>query len=93
MTTRAGLYILTLFDDFGGSYGNFSMLRTLDLFFFVALLVISVVEMVSICYIYGLDNFCSDIQIMIKKPVGMFWRICWKFVSPTLLTVRAFMKI
>jgi SNF family Na+-dependent transporter len=62
-------------------------------YFFVALLVISVVEMVSICYIYGLDNFCSDIQIMIKKPVGMFWRICWKFVSPTLLTVRAFMKI
>ncbi|CBY35674.1 unnamed protein product [Oikopleura dioica] len=71
MTTRAGLYILTLFDDFGGSY---------------ALLVISVAEMVSICFIYGLDNFCSDIQIMIKRPVGMFWRICWKFVSPVLLT-------
>lgn len=48
--------------------------------------------MVSICFIYGLDNFCSDIQIMIKRPVGMFWRLCWKFVSPVLLTVRSFIK-
>lgn len=71
MVTQGGIYILTLFDDFAGTY---------------ALLFSSITEMLVISYVYGIENFCMDIKLMINRDVGKFWRICWQFVSPALLS-------
>lgn len=71
MVTEGGLYILTLFDDFGGTY---------------ALLVSSITEMLVITWVYGLDNFCLDIRLMLKRDVHTYWKICWQYVSPALLS-------
>jgi solute carrier family 6 amino acid transporter-like protein 5/7/9/14 len=71
MVTQGGIYILTLFDDFAGTY---------------ALLISSITEMLVISHVYGIDNFCTDIKLMIKQDVGKFWRVCWQYISPALLS-------
>lgn len=71
MVTEGGIYILTLFDDFAGTY---------------ALLISSITEMLVISYVYGVDNFCMDIKLMINRDVHKFWRYCWQFISPVLLS-------
>ena len=35
----------------------------------------------------GIDQFCSDIHKMIGYLPGLYWRICWKFLTPTFLLV------
>uniref|UniRef100_A0A673Y1X6 Transporter n=1 Tax=Salmo trutta TaxID=8032 RepID=A0A673Y1X6_SALTR len=34
----------------------------------------------------GLQRFCEDIEMMIGFQPNRFWRICWAFVTPTILT-------
>jgi len=75
MVTNGGIYILTLFDDFAGTY---------------ALLVVSITEMLVVTWVYGIENFCLDIKLMIKKDVSVYWRICWQYVSPALLSFVLF---
>jgi len=75
MVTNGGIYILTLFDDFAGTY---------------ALLVVSITEMLVVTWVYGIENFCLDIKLMIGKDVSAYWRICWKFISPALLSFVLF---
>ena len=53
-----------------------------------ALLFSSITEMLVISYVYGIENFCMDIKLMINRDVGKFWRVCWQFVSPALLSVN-----
>lgn len=36
----------------------------------------------------GVDRFSSDIQQMMGFKPGLYWRLCWKFVSPAFLLVR-----
>ncbi len=38
----------------------------------------------------GLQRFCEDIEMMIGFQPNRFWRICWAFVTPTILTVFLF---
>lgn len=38
----------------------------------------------------GLQRFCEDIEMMIGFQPNRFWRLCWAFVTPTILTVWAF---
>lgn len=35
----------------------------------------------------GLQRFCEDIEMMIGFQPNRFWRLCWAFVTPTILTV------
>jgi solute carrier family 6 amino acid transporter-like protein 5/7/9/14 len=72
MVTQGGIYILTLFDDFGGTY---------------ALLVSSITEMLVISWVYGIDNFCLDIKLMLKRDVPGYWKVCWRYIFPMMLSV------
>lgn len=45
----------------------------------------------SVCA--GLQRFCEDIEMMIGFQPNRFWRICWGFVTPTILTVCLFLLI
>ncbi|KAG7250376.1 hypothetical protein CRUP_004439, partial [Coryphaenoides rupestris] len=33
----------------------------------------------------GVDRFSEDIERMMGFKPGLYWRLCWKFVSPTFL--------
>ncbi|CAG5849281.1 unnamed protein product [Menidia menidia] len=35
---------------------------------------------------YCLERFCEDIEMMIGFQPNRFWRVCWAFVTPTILT-------
>lgn len=36
----------------------------------------------------GVDRFSDDIEEMIGQRPGLYWRLCWKFVSPCFLLVQ-----
>ncbi|XP_016370139.1 sodium- and chloride-dependent glycine transporter 2-like [Sinocyclocheilus rhinocerous] len=71
MITESGMYMLQLVDTFAASY---------------SLVIIAIFELIGISYIYGLQRFCEDIEMMIGFQPNKFWRICWAFVTPTILT-------
>ncbi|XP_064169085.1 sodium- and chloride-dependent glycine transporter 2-like isoform X1 [Anguilla rostrata] len=71
MITESGMYMLQLVDTFAASY---------------SLVIIAIFELVGVSYIYGLQRFCEDIEMMIGFQPNRFWRICWAFVTPTILT-------
>jgi len=55
------------------------------------LLFVAVMELFGVCYIYGGNRFIEDIEMMIGKKSWWFWiywRACWFFITPLLLTVR-----
>jgi hypothetical protein len=39
-------------------------------------------ETVSICWIYGVENFQNNIQEMFNVRPNIFWKICWKYLAP-----------
>lgn len=65
--TQGGLHVLTLADYFGGTM----------LVFFLATF-----EIVGVFWIYGLENFCWDVEFMLKRKISWFWRISWFIVMP-----------
>ncbi|KAM6980917.1 sodium- and chloride-dependent glycine transporter 2 [Aplochiton taeniatus] len=71
MITENGMYMLQLVDTYAASY---------------SLVIIAIFELVGISYLYGLQRFCEDIEMMIGFQPSRFWRICWAFVTPTILT-------
>ncbi|XP_071771487.1 sodium- and chloride-dependent glycine transporter 2 [Centroberyx gerrardi] len=71
MITESGMYMLQLVDTFAASY---------------SLVIIAIFELVGVSYLYGLQRFCEDIEMMIGFQPNRFWRICWAFVTPTILT-------
>nr|A7Y2X0.1 RecName: Full=Sodium- and chloride-dependent glycine transporter 2; Short=GlyT-2; Short=GlyT2; Short=xGlyT2; AltName: Full=Solute carrier family 6 member 5 [Xenopus laevis]ABV03173.1 glycine transporter 2 [Xenopus laevis] len=71
MITQGGIYMLQLVDNYAASY---------------SLVIIAIFELVGISYIYGLQRFCEDIEMMIGFQPSRFWKICWAFVTPTILT-------
>uniref|UniRef100_A0A5F4WCY7 Transporter n=1 Tax=Callithrix jacchus TaxID=9483 RepID=A0A5F4WCY7_CALJA len=71
MITQGGIYMFQLVDTYAASY---------------ALVIIAIFELVGISYVYGLQRFCEDIEMMIGFQPNMFWKVCWAFVTPTILT-------
>uniref|UniRef100_A0A8C9WQE7 Transporter n=1 Tax=Scleropages formosus TaxID=113540 RepID=A0A8C9WQE7_SCLFO len=76
MITENGMYMLQLVDTFAASY---------------SLIIIAIFELIGVSYIYGLQRFCEDIEMMIGFQPNKFWRMCWAFVTPTILTVRSYL--
>ncbi|KAI4830184.1 hypothetical protein KUCAC02_001834, partial [Chaenocephalus aceratus] len=71
MITENGMFMLQLVDTYAASY---------------SLVIIAICELLGISYLYGLQRFCEDIEMMIGFQPNRFWRICWGFVTPTILT-------
>lgn len=41
-----------------------------------------------VLFLSGISRFSSDIQAMLGKAPGLFWRVCWVAISPAFLAVR-----
>lgn len=67
------MYWLQLFDWYAAS---------------ISVILICLVETIIVGWIYGIHNFVRDIEFMIGNPVGYCWIMCWKYITPTILTVR-----
>lgn len=69
-TTPNGQYLINLLDFYGAS--------------FVAL-ILAIIELITVSWIYGVDRFCNDIEFMLKRKTGSYWRVCWKFITPFIM--------
>ncbi|CAH1119399.1 unnamed protein product [Phaedon cochleariae] len=63
----AGSYVFVLFDNYCGTY---------------PLLIIAFFECIGVSYVYGLKRFADDIEMMTGSRPGLYWLICWKYLSP-----------
>uniref|UniRef100_A0A8B9L6A5 Transporter n=1 Tax=Astyanax mexicanus TaxID=7994 RepID=A0A8B9L6A5_ASTMX len=68
--TNGGIYVFTLLDHFAAG---------------TSILFGVLIEAIGIAWFYGVDRFSDDIQEMIGHRPGLYWRLCWKFVSPCFL--------
>lgn len=68
--TQSGLHILDLVDYYGATFVAFNLV---------------IFELITFCYIYGVDRLCLDIKFMLKFRPGFYWRICWRFLTPSLM--------
>lgn len=53
----------------------------------LAILFVVFVEAAGVFWFYGVDRFSSDVEMMLGKRPGLFWRICWTYISPVFLLV------
>ncbi|KAH8329928.1 hypothetical protein KR067_008117, partial [Drosophila pandora] len=70
--TPGGQWILTLVDFYGGTYVVF---------------ILAIFELAGIVWIYGLQNFCDDIEFMCNRRVSLYWRMCWSFFTPVMMII------
>ncbi|XP_036319929.1 sodium-dependent nutrient amino acid transporter 1 isoform X2 [Rhagoletis pomonella] len=70
--TPGGQWILNLVDFYGGTFVIFGL---------------AILETISISWIYGINNFCDDVEFMTKKQVSLYWRSCWGFFTPLLMII------
>jgi len=68
--TPGGFYIFSLLENYAA---GLSLLTTV---FF---------EAVAVSWVYGLKYFSEDVYAMLGHRPGLYWKICWKFVSPCFL--------
>ncbi|XP_072357624.1 sodium- and chloride-dependent neutral and basic amino acid transporter B(0+)-like [Scyliorhinus torazame] len=71
--TEAGIYWLNLVDYFCTGW---------------ILIITALLEVIGLNWIYGVNRFIKDIEMMIGKRTWLFWlwwRACWTFIAPCLL--------
>uniref|UniRef100_A0A8B9HXS5 Solute carrier family 6 member 20 n=1 Tax=Astyanax mexicanus TaxID=7994 RepID=A0A8B9HXS5_ASTMX len=69
-TTPAGNYWFTMFNEYGATF---------------SLLFIVLIEVFTVSYIYGLKRFEKDVEDMLGRRPGWYWKVMWAAVSPLLL--------
>ena len=68
---QSGLHILALVDYYGSTFIAFNLV---------------VFELITFCYIYGVDRMCKDIKFMLGFTPNIYWRTCWKYLTPSFMT-------
>ncbi|XP_046404080.1 sodium-dependent nutrient amino acid transporter 1-like [Ischnura elegans] len=70
--TPGGQFILTLVDYHGSSF---------------VVYILSTFEVIGVMWVYGMGNFCEDIEFILGFKVNAYWRICWAILIPVFLPV------
>nr|CAD7587709.1 unnamed protein product [Timema genevievae] len=71
-TTYGGVYLVNLLNVYGPG---------------ISILFVVFVEAAGVCWFYGVDRFSHDIEKMIGHRPGLYWRVCWSYISPVFLLV------
>lgn len=67
---QGGQFLINFLDFYGAS--------------FVAL-ILAIFELITVAWIYGVDRFCNDIEFMLGRKTGWYWRACWGFITPVIM--------
>ncbi|XP_014662994.1 PREDICTED: sodium-dependent neutral amino acid transporter B(0)AT2-like [Priapulus caudatus] len=70
--TRAGEYWVKVFDSYGATFG---------------LILVAFFEIISVTYVYGINQFSNDLETMVGKKPGLYWNMTWRFFSPAIMVV------
>ncbi|CAL4097561.1 unnamed protein product [Meganyctiphanes norvegica] len=76
--TPQGQFILTLVDHYGGT---------------IIIFILAVAEVIAVQWVYGVNNFCRDIEFMLNRKTGYYWKFCWAVFIPVILTIIFFYKM
>ncbi|CAB3364110.1 Hypothetical predicted protein [Cloeon dipterum] len=68
--TPGGIYMFHLFDTYAAG---------------ISLLCSALFECVAVSWFYGLEKLSKDVEAMLGFRPGLYWRVCWKFISPSFL--------
>lgn len=69
---QGGVYLVNLLNVYGPG---------------LSILFVVFVESAGVFWFYGVDNFSSDVEMMLGQRPGLYWRICWMYISPVFLLV------
>lgn len=70
------------------TYGGNFLVTFLDTFATSpALMLIVMMEAISVAWFYNMDKFIIQNEEMFGVRANWFWRICWKFISPSIIFV------
>ena len=53
-------------------------------------LMVGFLELIVVCYIYGINRFCSDIELMLGYRPNKTIQFLWLGVTPTVIGVRTY---
>lgn len=48
--------------------------------------ILAIAELYTFSYIYGVDRLCADIEFMLGFRPNFYWRWCWKYITPLLMS-------
>uniref|UniRef100_UPI00358FA78A sodium- and chloride-dependent GABA transporter ine-like isoform X2 n=1 Tax=Myxine glutinosa TaxID=7769 RepID=UPI00358FA78A len=72
MVTQAGIYFFQLVDHHSSV---------------VTLVFIAFFEVTAVCWLYGVPLLSRNVEEMTGKRPALFFRVCWYFLSPCLVTI------
>ncbi|XP_065073601.1 sodium-dependent nutrient amino acid transporter 1-like [Ochlerotatus camptorhynchus] len=64
--TPGGLNVLDVIDYYGVTFPTLTLI---------------ILEVITFCWIYGVNRICVDIKFMLGIKTGIFWRVCWGFLT------------
>ncbi|KAG8186626.1 hypothetical protein JTE90_021778 [Oedothorax gibbosus] len=65
--TQGGIYVVQLMDWYSAAF---------------SLMVISLLETIAVAWVYGVDRFLLDIKLMTNRTPSIWWKLCWRFITP-----------
>ncbi|XP_068216771.1 sodium-dependent nutrient amino acid transporter 1-like [Palaemon carinicauda] len=69
-TIPEGQHILTIVNYYGGG---------------MPVIFLMIFELIGVMWIYGIKNFLRDIEFMLNRKMGIYWKVCWVFFNPLFL--------
>ncbi|XP_069913023.1 sodium-dependent dopamine transporter [Oryctolagus cuniculus] len=76
--TNGGIYVFTLLDHFAAG---------------TSILFGVLIEAIGVAWFYGVGQFSDDIKQMTGQRPSLYWRLCWKLVSPCFLLFMVVVSI
>ncbi|XP_061624235.1 solute carrier family 6 member 4b isoform X3 [Phyllopteryx taeniolatus] len=67
---QGGAYVVKLLEEFGVG---------------CSIIAVGFLEAIAVSWFYGVNRFSNDVQAMLGKAPGLFWKVCWVAISPAFL--------
>lgn len=49
--------------------------------------ILAALEIIAVQWVYGVNRFCRDIEFMLNRKTGYYWKFCWAILIPLVLIV------
>ncbi|CAL4164006.1 unnamed protein product, partial [Meganyctiphanes norvegica] len=53
----------------------------------IPILLFAIFEIITISWIYGVNNLCRDIEFMLERKTNYYWKFCWAILIPIILPI------
>ncbi|CAH1777693.1 unnamed protein product [Owenia fusiformis] len=70
MIMQGGMYVLQVMDWYAVTF---------------VIMIVAFTECVAVAWIYGMNQFSRDIELMIGFKPCLWWKMCWRFLTPGLV--------